>query len=120
MKKLLLLLALVVSPAVAENPPKGIKPTQVMMQLFCADSFGYLTEVLANEFRQVPVMMGYLKEGVDADTFVYFVNKDKTTSSIVITKRRGNKEESCVVWSGRSPSGMSLSMNPNPQFPEVL
>jgi hypothetical protein len=63
MKKLLLALALVVSPVMAQNPPIGIKPITVQMQLFCADSFEFLMNVLAADFKEYPVMMGYLKEG---------------------------------------------------------
>ena len=103
----------------AQNPPSGIRPTMVNMQLFCADSFDFLMNVIAVEFQEIPVMMGYLKEEPNnASTFVYFVNKEKTTSTIVITKKNKHKEESCIVWSGKSPSGMAISVNPNPDFPE--
>jgi hypothetical protein len=120
MKTLALLLALLVTPALAEQPlpPAGIKPIQVRMQLFCADSFEYLMEMLAIEFQEAPVMMGYLKEGVeDANTLVYFVNEERTTSTVVITKKNKVREEACIIWSGKSPSGMAISINPNPQFP---
>jgi len=68
MKKLLLTLALIVSPVMAQEtpsplPPAGIKPIQVRMQLYCADSFGYIMDMIAIEFQEIPVMMGYLKEG---------------------------------------------------------
>ena len=98
-------------------PPRGIKPVQVRMQLFCADSFQYLMEMLAIEFQEAPVMMGYLKEGDDANTLVYFVNEARTTSTVVITKKNKVKEEACIIWSGKSPSGMAISINPDPQFP---
>ncbi len=98
-------------------PPAGIKPIQVRMQLYCADSFEYLMNMLAIEFQESPVMMGYLKEGDDANTLVYFVNEDKTQSTLVITKKNKVREEACIVWSGKSPSGMAISINPDPQFP---
>jgi hypothetical protein len=119
MKKLLLALALVVSPVMAQNPPIGIKPVIVNMQLFCADSFEFLMNVLAADFKEYPVMMGYLKEGQSqAHTLIYFTNKEKTQSTLVVSKTSKDKEEACIIWSGTSPSGMAFSVNPNPEFPE--
>ena len=121
MKKLLLtglLAGFFVSAQAQQLPPRGIKPVQVRMQLFCADSFEYLMEMLAIEFQEAPVMMGYLKEGdEEANTLVYFVNEARTTSTVVITKKNKNREEACIIWSGKSPSGMAISINPDPQFP---
>ena len=121
MKKLLLALALVVSPVMAQNPPAGIKPVIVNMQLFCADSFDFLMNVLAAEFKEYPVMMGYLKEeSVNSHTLVYFVNKEMTTSTLVVSKRSADREQACIIWSGKSPSGMAFSVNPNPMFADEL
>ena len=118
MKKLLLALSLLVTPVMAQSPPEGIRPVMVQMQLFCTDSFEFLMDLLAMEFQESPVMMGYLKEGDEPNTLVYFVNKDRTQSTIVITKKNKVREESCIIWSGRSPSGMAISINPEPYFPE--
>ena len=118
MKKILLALAFVISPVMAQSPPEGIRPVMVQMQLFCTDSFEFLMDLLAMEFQESPVMMGYLKEGDEPNTLVYFVNKDSTQSTIVITKKNKVREESCIIWSGRSPSGMAISINPAPEFPE--
>ena len=109
---------MLVSPVMAQSPPGGIRPVMVKMQLFCADSFDFLVNMLAMEFQESPVMMGYLKEGDEPNTLVYFVNKDRTQSTIVITKKNKVREEACIIWSGRSPSGMSISINPSPNFPE--
>ena len=120
MKTLTLLLAFLVTPSLAQSPvpPAGITSVQVKMELWCADSFEYLMQMLAIEFQEAPVMMGYLKEGdTEANTMVYFVNEQRTTSTIVITKKNKNREQACIVWSGKSPSGMAISINPNPQFP---
>ena len=118
MKKLLIALAMLVSPAMAQSPPEGIRPVMVKMQLFCADSFDFIVDLLSIEFQETPVMMGYLKEGDEPNTLVYFVNKDRTQSTIVITKKNKVREEACIIWSGRSPSGMAISINPSPNFPE--
>ena len=101
MKKLLLALSLLMSPAMAQSPPEGIRPVMVKMQLFCADSFEFLMNVLSMEFKESPIMMGYLKEGDDPNTLVYFVNKDKTQSTLVITKKNKVREEACIIWSGK-------------------
>ena len=121
MKNLLLALALVVSPVMAQNPPIGIKPLKVQMQLFYADSFDFLMNVLAAEFKEYPVMMGYLKEEpTNSHTLVYFVNKEMTASTIVVSKRSADREQACIIWSGKSPSGMAFSVNPNPMFADEL
>jgi hypothetical protein len=117
MKKLLLAVALVASPVMAQSPPIGITPVPVRMQLFCADSFDFLMNVLAADFSEYPVMMGYLKEEpANAHTLVYFVNKEKTTSTLVVSKKSADREQACIIWSGKSPSGMAFSVNPNPMF----
>ncbi len=120
MNKILILLIMLSSPAIAQkDPPAGIRPVIVNMQLFCADSFEFLVNILAADFKEIPVMMGYLKEDPNnAHTLVYFTNKQKTASTLVITKKTKNKEEACIIWSGKSPSGMSISINPEPNFPE--
>ena len=119
MKKILLALALAASPVMAQNQPIGIKPITVQMQLFCAESFEFLMNVLAADFKEYPVMMGYLKEGQSqAHTLIYFTNKEKTQSTLVVSKTSKDKEEACIIWSGESPSGMAFSVNPNPEFPE--
>ena len=123
MKKLLLALVFVVSPVMAQtkNPPIGITPVPVRMQLFCADSFEFLMNVLAADFSEYPVMMGYLKEEpANAHTLVYFVNKEKTTSTLVVSKKSKDREQACIIWSGKSPSGMAFSVNPNPMFADEL
>ena len=121
MKKLLIALAFISAPLMAQTPPVGIKPLKVQMQLFCADSFDFLMNVLAAEFKEDPVMMGYLKEEpTNAHTLVYFVNKEMTASTLVISKKSKDREQACIIWSGKSPSGMAFSVNPNPMFADEL
>jgi hypothetical protein len=97
MKKLLLALALIVSPVMAQ--PVGIKPINVQMQLFCAESFEFLMNVLAADFKEYPVMMGYLKEGQSqAHTLIYFTNKEKTQSTLVQDKQRQRRSLHNLVW----------------------
>lgn len=121
MKKLLIALVFISAPLMAQNPPIGIKPVIVNMQLFCADSFEFLMNVLAADFKEYPIMMGYLKEEPNnAHTLVYFVNKEMTTSTLVVSKKNAGTEEACIIWSGKSPSGMVFSVNPNPMFADEL
>ena len=118
MKALTLALALIASPALAQSPPAGIKPVVVRMQLFCADSFEFLMNVLGADFGEAPVAMGYLKEGENPTTMVWFTNEKNTRSTIVITKKTKYDESACIVWSGGSDeSRMAFSVNPDPQFP---
>ena len=107
-------------PAHAQQAPIGIKPMTVPFQIFCADSFEFLMNVLGADFGEAPVAMGYLKEGDEPTTMVIFTNQKNTRSTIVITKKTKYEESACIVWSGGSPSGMALSMNPDPQFPPEL
>lgn len=120
MKKLLLtglLAGFFMSAQGQEAPPPGIKPMTVPFQIFCADSFEFLMNVLGADFGEAPVAMGYLKEGENPTTMVWFTNKDNTRSTIVVTKKTKYDESACILWSGGSQSGMAFSVNPNPQFP---
>jgi len=117
MKALAIALALISFPVLAQSPPAGIKPVVVKMQLFCADSFEYLMNILAVDFGETVIAMGYLKEGENPTTLLIFANEKKTHSTIVVTKRTKMGEQACMAWSGTSPSGMAFSVNPNPQFP---
>ena len=117
MKTLALILALIAAPALAQSPPPGVRPLTVPFQIFCADSFEFLMHVLGADFGEAPVAMGYLKEGPEPTTMVIFTNEKNTRSTIVITKKTKHQESACIVWSGGSPSGMSFSVNPDPQFP---
>lgn len=116
MKRLALILAMMVSPLMAQSPPPGITPKTVPFQIFCADSFEFLMNVLAVDFGEIPVAMGYLREGPEPTTMVWFSNAANTQSTIVVTKKSKQEESACIVWSGRS-SGHAFSVNPNPDFP---
>ena len=116
MKRLALILALVAFPALAQQPPPvGLKPVVKPFQLFCASSFEFLNNLLGAEFGEVAMVMSHLSP---TTTFLLYVNEDSTTSSLVITKRSKDREEACLVWSGKSEEGFSLSTNPAPDFPQ--
>lgn len=116
MKKLIATLLMLPIFAVAQQaPPPGIKAITVPFQIFCADSFEYVTKVLKADFGETIVAMGYLREGPEPKTIVWFSNKENTQTTIVITKKTKYDETACIVWSGRS--SMAFSVNPNPVFP---
>ena len=120
MKKLLLALALVVSPVSADNssPPPDMFHQTVPFSLYCVNSFERMVEIMHDDFREVPILMSHMSE---ISTIVVFINKDKTTSTYVGAKvDKQGKEEVCILWSGKSEEGLSFSLNPNPVFPEPL
>ena len=120
MKKLLLALALVVSPVSADNssPPPYMFHQTVPFSLYCVNSFERMIEIMHDDFREVPLLMSHM---IEICTVIVFTNKDKTTSTYVGAKvdKQGN-EEVCILWSGKSEEGLSFSLNPNPVFPEPL
>jgi hypothetical protein len=85
----------------------------VPILLNCFDSFARMVIVLGDQWGETPVLMSQMNEQT---TIVLFVNKDSTTSTLVVTRITKNAEETCILWSGLS-DGMSFSLNPSPVFP---
>ena len=116
MKSLLLALTLISTPLLAEvERPKDMVDRQVPILLHCFPSFSRVIELLAQDYQEAPVMMSYMSP---ATTMVWFTNKDRSTSTLVVTKSSKDAEESCIMWNGASEPGMSFSLNPEPDFPE--
>ena len=118
MKNLLLAIALsfIGTPLLAEvERPKDMVDRQVPILLHCFPSFSRVIELLAQDYQEAPVMMSYMSP---ATTMVWFTNKDKSTSTLVVTKSSKDAEESCIMWNGLSEPGMSFSVNPEPNFPK--
>jgi len=117
MKKLLLALAFVVSPVMAQTPtkPPDMYDLKVPFLLHCVKSFERMIEILHDDFGEAPIAMSHMSP---TSTMVIFTNKDRTQSTIVITKKTAEKEEACMAWSGTS-DGMSFSLNPDPVFPSA-
>jgi hypothetical protein len=117
MKNLLLALALALigTPLLADkhDRPEGMFSQTVPILLNCFDSFARMVEVLGDQWGEAPVLISQMNEKT---TVVLFVNEDKTTSTLVITRITKNSEETCIMWSGAS-DGMSFSLNPQPNFP---
>ena len=120
MKKVLarviaLALFLISAPLLADkhDRPEGMFSQTVPILLNCFDSFARMVVVLGDQWGEAPVLMSQMNERT---TVVLFVNEDKTTSTLVITRITKNSEETCIMWSGSS-DGMSFSLNPKPVFP---
>ena len=97
-----------------DQMPEGMYEKQIKMNLGCTEGFITMIDILHDNYQEVPVVMSHLDM---TTTFVLFVNESKTTSTLVITKNLKDKEEACIIWSGQSSNGTSLSINPNPIFP---
>jgi uncharacterized membrane protein len=83
------------------------------MTFMCVDSFVRLMEILEKDYQEIPMVMSHLTQSM---TLILFVNRDRTTSTVVVTKRTKEKEQSCIVFGGAS-NGTSFTLNPNPVFP---
>ena len=115
MRKILSILALIISPVMAEGPPTDVIPRFVQMQIFCVPSIERMSDILGEKFGEAPIVMGQLNE---TDSFIIFVNQHNTSSTIVIAKQHKESSEACMVWSGKAEAGLAFSLNANPEFPE--
>ncbi len=115
MKALALILALMVSPVMAQTPdrPPDAIPRQITMGIICLPSVMRMVEVLGERWGEAIVASGDL----GGSNFYVFANEKKTSSSIVISKPGGT----CLVWSGRSAEGLSFILAAEPiDYPEPL
>ena len=116
MKSILLFLCIISSPVLAEvDRPEDMVDQQVPILLHCFPSFARVVELLGRDYQEAPVMMSYMSS---TTTMVWFTNKDRSSSTLVVTKSSKDTEESCIMWNGVSEPGMSFSVNPEPNFPE--
>jgi hypothetical protein len=94
--------------------PDDMYTFDVPFQLACTPSFTSMVEHLEKDYGEIPMVMSHMS--VDT-TIVLFVNKEQTTSTLVVTRSMKDREEACILWGGQS-NGTSLSINPNPVYPE--
>jgi hypothetical protein len=99
----------------ATERPDDMVDKQVPIMLHCFPSFGRVVELLGKDYQEVPVMMAHMSP---TTTMVWFTNKERSTSTLVVTKSYKDSESSCIMWNGVSEPGMSFSVNPEPDFPE--
>jgi hypothetical protein len=116
MKALALALILISTPLLAQTDrPEDMVDQQVPILLHCFPSFSRVVELLGRDYQEAPVMMSHMSPST---TMVWFTNKDRSTSTLVVTKSSKETEQSCIMWNGASEPGMSFSLNPEPDFPE--
>ena len=116
MKSILLFLCIISSPVLAEvDRPEDMVDQQVPILLHCFPSFARVVELLGRDYQEAPVMMSHMSP---TTTMVWFTNKERSTSTLVVTKSYKDSESSCIMWNGVSEPGMSFSVNPEPNFPE--
>ncbi len=113
MKALALALALIA--AEDRTPPDDVTARLVRMQIYCVPSLERMATLLSDKFGEAPIAMGRLTE---TDSFLIFVNQERSSSTIVIAKQRKETVEVCMVWSGKAEPGSTFALNPSPQFPE--
>jgi len=94
--------------------PDDMYTFDVPFQLACTPSFTSMVDHLEKDYGEIPMVMSHMS--VDT-TIVLFVNKEQTTSTLVVTRSNKDREEACILWGGQS-NGTSLSINPNPVYPE--
>ena len=94
--------------------PDDMYTFDVPFQLACTPSFTSMVEHLEKDYGEIPMVMSHMS--LDT-TIVLFVNKEQTTSTLVVTRSNKDREEACILWGGQS-NGTSLSINPNPVYPE--
>ena len=94
--------------------PDDMYTFDVPFQLACTPSFTSMVEHLEKDYGEIPMVMSHMS--VDT-TIVLFVNKEQTTSTLVVTRNMKDREEACILWGGQS-NGTSLSINPNPVYAE--
>ena len=116
MKSLLLAIALISTPLLAQvDRPEDMVDQQVPILLHCFPSFARVVELLGRDYQEAPVMLSHMS---DTTTMVWFTNKDRSTSTLVVTKSYKDSESSCIMWNGTSEPGLSFSLNPEPNFPK--
>ena len=122
MKRLALLLALIASPAQAEQPPMpdDVYAQTVPILLQCVTDFPRMMDLLA-DYGETAVALMHMSP---RSSIAIFTNEKRTTSTVVVMRKEKHKEEVCVLWAGKSTPGdngvgMSFSLNPNPVYPEV-
>ena len=96
-----------------DQMPEGMYEFAVPMNFMCVDSFVRMMEILERDHQEIPMLMSHLTPNMSV---ILFVNSTSTTSTLVVTKRTKEKEQTCIVFGGAS-NGTSFSFNPNPIFP---
>ena len=115
-KALALTAALMITPSSAQvSMTPDMYEFEAPMTLACVDDFARMIEILANDYKEVPMLLAHMAQDT---SLVYFVNESMTTSTLVVTRRTKDKEQACILWGGSDPSGGVWLVNPEPIFPK--
>ena len=120
MKKFLLMLILISTPSMAYEyrpPPPDMTVQHVTFQIHCVATFNRMIDVLTEYYGEKPLVMSELGPEL---VLTFFINKDLTTSSLVVTRYDENAPgdlESCIIWKGNSPEGKAFMIPPEVEFP---
>ena len=115
MKKLLLSLALIVTPVMAIEPPDDVQPQVVQIKLYCVPTMSRMAEIISDTWGESGVAV---MEMSATTTITIFANEDHTSTSVVVSRTGKDETEHCLAWSGTSPDGFGFVVNPAPIFPE--
>jgi len=105
------------SNSVADHlpPPKDMTVKNLYFEIHCVPSFERMIEVLEEHYGETPVVIGHQSEAI---MFALFVNKNLSTSSIVISRKTPGNNETCVFSKGKSAPGESFILPADIIFPE--
>ncbi len=117
-------------PVKAEEPrakPPGMYSQTVPMLVHCFDQssggFIRMMEVLARDFDEQPVMVAHM---TPETSLIYFSNPTFTSSTLVVSRKKKSREETCILWAGKSElnpetgKGNSFLLSPTVDLPETV
>jgi len=114
-RKILFILALIVTPVMAIEPPDDVQPRVVQIKLYCVPTMSRMAEIISDTWGESGVAV---MEMSATTTITIFSNEDHTSTSVVVSRTGKNETEHCLAWSGTSPDGFGFVVNPEPIFPE--
>lgn len=82
-----------------------------------------MMEVLARDFDEQPVMVAHM---TPETSLIYFTNADFTSSTLVVSRKKKSREETCILWVGKSElnpetgKGNSFLLSPTVDLPETV
>jgi hypothetical protein len=101
----------------AQEPmPDDMYEFAVPMDFMCVDSFTRMMDILAKDYKEIPMLISHISPNM---SLILFVNHNSTTSTLVATRQTKEKEQACIVFGGSS-NGTSFSLNPSPKFPSEI
>ena len=101
---------LVAAPSPGQGLAEGMSLEVARFRLVCATPT-VLNEALKKDHQEVPMIMGNFDDG---SSWVWYVNKENTTSTFVVHK---TPEQACIIFAGTSEEKEAVVPNANPVWP---